>query len=246
MDSTATLDSCFLTLMADDLYNLELLSLVAKITQEIANHTGHNEKSLAEFVIHIHDQSNKSLPAFKAKLKEVGAEFSDSFVENVDRLILSLHPKHKSSNRISASNPNGEASGSGLSEEEKRRRLFPGLAIKNNDPNPSQDPDIFIQDISDMVNAKKPRARPAEEDEPSRKRQRRTPSPRRRSLTPPRGRNDRYGQRSRQPDEKPIIYKIYNGKVSGLKEFGAFVTLEGVAGRAEGAFLAPQMKQHLN
>lgn len=35
-------------------------------------------------------------------------------------------------------------------------------------------------------------------------------------------------------DERPVIFKIYNGKVTGLKEFGAFVTLEGVMGRVEG------------
>ena len=35
-------------------------------------------------------------------------------------------------------------------------------------------------------------------------------------------------------DERPVLYKIYNGRVNGLKEFGAFVQLEGVAGRVEG------------
>jgi hypothetical protein len=78
----------------DDLYNLEFLSLVAKITQEIDNHTGLNDKTLAEFVIELHDQS-KTLADFKAKLKEVGADFPESFVENIDRLVLTLHPKHK-------------------------------------------------------------------------------------------------------------------------------------------------------
>ena len=79
--------------MADsDLYNLEFLSLVAKITQEIDNYTGLSDKTLAEFVISLHDQS-KTLPEFKAKLQEVGATFPDSFVENVDRLILTLHPQ---------------------------------------------------------------------------------------------------------------------------------------------------------
>jgi ATP-dependent RNA helicase DHX8/PRP22 len=35
-------------------------------------------------------------------------------------------------------------------------------------------------------------------------------------------------------DDRPVPYKIYTGRVSGLKEFGAFVTLEGVSGRTEG------------
>lgn len=71
----------------DDLYNLELLSLVSKITQEIDNHAGINDKTLAEFVISLHEQS-KTLPAFKAKVKEAGADFPDSFIENVDRYVI--------------------------------------------------------------------------------------------------------------------------------------------------------------
>ena len=37
-------------------------------------------------------------------------------------------------------------------------------------------------------------------------------------------------------DNKPVLFKIYGGKVTGLKDFGAFVTLEGVSGRVEGTF----------
>ncbi|EXX60552.1 Prp22p [Rhizophagus irregularis DAOM 197198w] len=35
-------------------------------------------------------------------------------------------------------------------------------------------------------------------------------------------------------DEKPVLYKIYNGRVTNLRDFGAFVSLEGVKGRVEG------------
>ena len=35
-------------------------------------------------------------------------------------------------------------------------------------------------------------------------------------------------------DERPVLSKVYNGRVSGLKELGAFVTLEGVTGGVEG------------
>jgi ATP-dependent RNA helicase DHX8/PRP22 len=35
-------------------------------------------------------------------------------------------------------------------------------------------------------------------------------------------------------DERPVIFKIYSGRISSLKDFGAFVQLEGVAGRVEG------------
>lgn len=39
-------------------------------------------------------------------------------------------------------------------------------------------------------------------------------------------------------DDKPVLYKIYNGKVTGMKDFGAFVSLEGLTSRAEGESLA--------
>ena len=67
----------------------------------------------------------------------------------------------------------------------------------------------------------------------------RSPS-RRRSASPPRGRGYGRGGRGRgkaRLDERPVLYKIYDGRVQGLKEFGAFVQLEGITGRMEGTFL---------
>jgi ATP-dependent RNA helicase DHX8/PRP22 len=50
-----------------------------------------------------------------------------------------------------------------------------------------------------------------------------------------RGRDiDRENRVKEELDEKPILYKIYNGKVTNLRDFGAFVSLEGVKGRVEG------------
>ncbi len=224
--------------MADsDLFNFEFLSLVAKITQEIDNHSAVNDKDLAEFVIDLHGQSNKSLDTFKAKLTEVHAAFSDSFVENVDRLILSMHPKYKKANR---SFGKSKMDDSELSEFERKKRLFPGLAMKDKEVPPALPDDVFLKELGDLVSGNKRPGR-TDDDEPSPKRQKRdrSRSPRRRSASP-RGR-DGYGYRNgggRQPlDERPVLYKIYNGKVSGIKEFGAFVTLEGVVGRVEGRYL---------
>ncbi|PBL00720.1 P-loop containing nucleoside triphosphate hydrolase protein [Armillaria gallica] len=220
-----------------DIYNLELLSLVAKITQEITNYTSLNDKTLAEFVIALHEQSNKSLPAFKQKLKEAGAEFPDSFVENVDRLILSMHPKHKQKHKSST---NGDAKGATaegeLTEQEKKKRLFPGLALKDSEAKAPVADDVFLQEIGDLVSGRKVRDRPWEDDRESKRQRRESP----RSPSPPRGRD--YGSRDRRGgyggrgalDDRPVLFKIYNGRVTGLKEFGAFVTLEGVAGRVEG------------
>ncbi|KAJ7667480.1 P-loop containing nucleoside triphosphate hydrolase protein [Mycena polygramma] len=221
-----------------DLYNLEYLSLVAKIIQEIDNHIGLNDKTIAEFVISLHDQSNKSLPAFKAKLKEMGADFPDSLVESIDRLILSMHPKHKK--KHAAKNGKGKATGApegALTEQEKKKRLLPGLAMQDKEPEPALSDDVFLKELGDLVSGKKVRTRPSEDDRsPKRQRRGRSPSPRRRSPSPRRGYGRDQGRNGGRPviDDKPVLFKIYNGKVTGLKEFGAFVTLEGVAGRAEG------------
>ncbi|KAF8167396.1 P-loop containing nucleoside triphosphate hydrolase protein [Crassisporium funariophilum] len=227
--------------MADaDIYNLEYLSLVAKITQEIENHTRLNDKTLAEFIISLHDQSNKSLADFKATLKSMDAGFPDSFVENVDRLILSMHPRYKKrKTKSSKVDGKSKADNGEISEMERRKRMFPGLAVKDKELPPAVADDVFLQELGDLVSGRKTGQRP-NEDEPPTKRQRRdlSRSPRRRSPSPPRGRGngrgDRYGGGRPQLDDKPVLFKIYDGKVSGLKEFGAFVTLDGVAGRVEG------------
>lgn len=66
-----------------DLYKLELLSLVSRISQEILNHTSINDKSLAEFVISLH-QKSKTKDEFKTKLDEVGAGFEPAFVDTLE------------------------------------------------------------------------------------------------------------------------------------------------------------------
>ena len=241
--------------MADaDLYNLEFLSLVAKITQEINNYTGLNDKTLAEFVISLHDQS-KTLPEFKGKLQEVGANFPESFIENVDRLILTLHPKHK---KKPAASGKENASDGVVDEVDKKKRMFPGLALKDREWEPTAPKDAIMKEVDDMMSqlegaAKRARPRTTEEERsPKRLRRSRSrsrsrsppPPPRRRSPSPHQSRgyddrrDDRRGRGSgRQLDERPVLYKIYTGRVNGLKEFGAFVQLEGVAGRVEGEFL---------
>ena len=219
----------------DDLYNLEFLSLVAKITQEIDNHTGINDKTLAEFVISLHEQAKGKLDSFKTKLKEAGAGFPESFVENVDRLILSLHPKYKKKKK-KGSKGKDKALDEELDELDRKRRLFPGLALQNKEPEPVPVDDVFLKELGDLVSGKS-RPAPRDEDGRSPKRQRRDRSwspPRGRSPSPIRGRDGgRRGGRMAL-DDKPVLYKVYDGRVSGLQAFGAFVQLDGVAGRAEG------------
>ena len=88
----------------DELYQLELLSLTGKVATELLNHTGINDRVLAEFILSLHDSAT-SVADFKAKLSEVGADFPDAFVANLDRLILRLRPKHKKAAAKPAAKP---------------------------------------------------------------------------------------------------------------------------------------------
>jgi len=227
-----------------------------------------NEKTLAEFVIALHDQS-KSLADFKSKLNENGAPFPDSVIENMDRLILSMHPKHKKSRKNAANGALGEKAAS--NDNDKKSRLFPSLSLPDQEwqpsplSKPSEEKDAVNKEVDDLMSqlesvSKKARPRASEfmgddDKERSTKRQRRDERspPSRRSRSPPRrGGNDSYrgryddgprgrpsGRREQTMDDRPVLYKIYTGRVSSLKEFGAFVTLEGVKGRVDGKYYLP-------
>ena len=108
----------------DDLENLEFLSLVSKVTSEIQNHLGVSDKTLAEFVIDQHASVN-GVAEFKEQLEAMGAEFPQSLVESIDRLILTLHPKYKNKNNQKS------AGGSKAAEDDvdRKTRVFKGLAI---------------------------------------------------------------------------------------------------------------------
>lgn len=111
----------------EEIEKLKLISLVSRLTNEISNYTGVTDKTLAEFVLEIHSSSS-GLDDFKQKLNEAGAEFPESFIENLDRIICQLHPNSKkaksSSSSISADQNNHN--NKSLKEKEK---VFKGLAL---------------------------------------------------------------------------------------------------------------------
>ncbi|XP_001360333.2 ATP-dependent RNA helicase DHX8 [Drosophila pseudoobscura] len=110
----------------EELQQLEYLSLVSKICTELDNHLGINDKDLAEFIIDL-ENKNQSYDAFRKALLENGAEFPDSLVQNLQRIINLMRP----------SRPRGgseEKIGSGSSKDDKKSQLmkmFPGLALPN-------------------------------------------------------------------------------------------------------------------
>ncbi len=112
----------------DDLASLELLSLVSKVTSELQNHLGIHNKTLAEFVIAQHSQC-QSLPKFQAKMEEMGADFPPSLVESIDRLILTMHPKHKGKANGHSTGTQVHGESHSLDDVEKKTRIFKGLAV---------------------------------------------------------------------------------------------------------------------
>ncbi|PSN56761.1 ATP-dependent RNA helicase DHX8 [Blattella germanica] len=103
----------------DEVEKLEHLSLVSKICTELENHLGLNDKDLAEFIIALADK-NDTLESFKKVLMENGAEFSDSFIANLLRIIQHMKPKK---NKDSSPKPGNE--------RDRLAEKFPGLAIPN-------------------------------------------------------------------------------------------------------------------
>ncbi|KAL1920521.1 uncharacterized protein VTP21DRAFT_898 [Calcarisporiella thermophila] len=109
----------------DDLKQFEHLSLVSKVMSELFNHTGTNDKVLAEFIIHLHGKS-KNLADFKKKLEEMEADFPESFIENLDRIIHTLKPRKDKGKRKT----NG--SDSSFDDVKQKRQKFPGLSFPDN------------------------------------------------------------------------------------------------------------------
>jgi ATP-dependent RNA helicase DHX8/PRP22 len=281
----------------DDLANLEFLSLVSKVTSEIQNHVGVSDKTLAEFVIDQHATS-KGVADFKDQLEAMGAEFPQSLVESIDRLVLTLHPKYKKG----ANGKNADA----VNEDDTNRktRVFKGLAIPdkevdyedadeepaNGAPQADALDDTFamLEGLAGKAPGKpKERSRKrsmspydSDNDTSRSKRHRRkdTSRSRSRSRSPERRQKqhdelvfeDEFGRtrnvpvkrtdktRSRKKyrdedldefrrpptpelDDEPELYKVYDGKVTGVKDFGCFVNLLGVKGKVDGLVHVTQM-----
>ncbi|KAH9822324.1 adenosinetriphosphatase [Melampsora americana] len=256
---------------------LERLSLLNSITKELYNHIGLQDKTLAEYLISIHEES-KDLDEFKSRLNSIGSDFPESLIINMDRLILSLHPKYKKSKSKSDDEPHQIDHSNQDLQKRKDQALFPGLAIPDVDWQPSFIPDskpkskdFNEESVDDLMNELENKRKglqvvmeeeeeEAEEIRGNRKgkgREEDRRETRRRSISPPSSRNhhqDRYdrqdgrdqayGHRGRHQerahhrrnplDPKPILFKIYQGTVTSVKDYGCFVSLEGISERSEG------------
>lgn len=292
----------------DDLQSLELFSLVSRITGELQNHLGVNDKTLAEFVIDQH-LSCGSFTEFKKILEDMGAEFPQSLMESIDRLVLTMHPKYKSKKTETAGESTGDDDMDMLGALEKKARVFKGLAVPDKAPSWEEEERNAVDEGDAKADAmddtfamleglvgkaqedkgrptrdeRKRRSRSPDHDDNDRGRSRhnkyrsrsRSRSVRRsrrdddvdefgRSLGKYSSRDEKYrnghGERRRKRDrydddddfrrpppveldDQPILYKVYEGRVTGVKDFGAFVNLQGVKGKVDGLVHVSAMQE---
>lgn len=289
--------------------DFELLSLVSKVASELQNHLGIDDKILAEFVISQHSQC-QSLPKFQLKMEEMDADFPQSLVESIDRLILTMHPEYKRNRNRNLTRTELHGDGHDLDHVEKQSRIFKGLAVP--DKEQRWDEDVLASEaengpltgtldetfamlegvagkgatsLNSVKNRKRSRS-PEDVDGHRKKRRKDRFRSRSRSCSrekPARHRRDRghkydhdnsthsNGQHAdiadyraargsrekgyryddddfkRPPtpefDDAPKIFKVYKGIVSGIKPFGAFVSLQGVKGKADGLVHVSAMQE---
>ena len=246
--------------MMDDLAAFELLSLVSKITSELQNHLGINERTLAEFIIAQHEKCS-SIADFKQSLDLMGAEFPQSLIESIDRLILTMHPNHKTKQ-------NGHAKQNGSSENiddvDKKTRIFKGLSIPDRERKWDED-DLALEKTQPVVHDtfaqleglagvthQHPRKRRHDGDREHDRVRNRSNYHRlenssgghqgeKRRRSPP----DSNFRRPPTPelDPYPQLFKIYPGVVTGIKDFGAFVNIKGVQGKVDGLVHVSAMQE---
>jgi ATP-dependent RNA helicase DHX8/PRP22 len=115
----------------DELQKLQELSLVSKICTELENHLGFNDKDMAEFIIKLAEKNN-TFESFKSVLIENKAQFNDSFIANLLRIIQHMKPKVNTiSNETEKEN---DFKSVDKNDIQMKKALFPFLALPN-DPN---------------------------------------------------------------------------------------------------------------
>lgn len=228
----------------DEIKRLKHISLVSRLTAEISKQTGLSDKTLAEFVLDIHGAAT-STADFRQKLADAGADFEEGFVNTLDTIIRQQMPG-KDKKDVKEKKEEKEKK-----DGKDSRSVFKGLSIPDTQP--------ARADRQERHDTSKRRRRSiSDEDSPSVQRDRHR---RRRSISndgSPSARRDRNRRRhsfsddgspsarhrrhhnstsppaSRSLDKTPVLGKIYDGTVTSLASFGAFVAVDGVAGRPDG------------
>eukprot|EP00933_Yihiella_yeosuensis_P000422 TRINITY_DN10064_c3_g1_i1.p1 TRINITY_DN10064_c3_g1~~TRINITY_DN10064_c3_g1_i1.p1 ORF type:complete len:1136 (+),score=282.77 TRINITY_DN10064_c3_g1_i1:138-3545(+) len=199
---------------------LRKLSLISKVTIEIQNHWGIEDKTLAEFVIDVGEESS-SVPEFEEKLKENGAAATGPFVERLFELIQKMGSKPAAGGGKA---PSLGASGPVSAKAAK----FPGLAIPDNASRkelktdaPSNELSAAAMKLLDMEKSEEDLARDVKQGKRDRSRSRGK-------------KGDKKEDQKKQIGGPVTLYGIFKGQVSRVMEYGAFISMETSEGRKEG------------
>ncbi|KAI8913654.1 ATP-dependent RNA helicase DHX8 [Gorgonomyces haynaldii] len=160
-----------------ELDQLEYLSLISKITNELFNHYQLDDKVVAEYIVNLHIKS-KDLSDFKRRLDKMEAGFKETFIEQLDRLIQAMLPE---------SYKNRKKKKSEWEKEDKSH--FPGLQLSNTAP-------VSLE---------------------TQKRKR------------------------EKLDREPVLNKVYEATVDGIKDFGCFCILHGLESKTSGMIHISQL-----
>jgi ATP-dependent RNA helicase DHX8/PRP22 len=116
-----------------ELDKLQHLGLISKICAELDNHLGFSDKTLAEYIIHLGSQYKNDHKAFHKSLHDNGAEFPESFTENLLRIIMRM------TGQAAVAKPKQVADMAPTVPRSAAEVQFPGLARPNSNPVPLED-----------------------------------------------------------------------------------------------------------
>lgn len=116
----------------EELKKLEHLSLVSKVCTELENHLNLNDKDLAEFIIDLSDK-NPGFDSFKRSLVDNGAEFSDSLIANLYRVITHMKKTSEPDSQAEQEDKiKDDYKPKNRDDIELKKALYPFLAMPNN------------------------------------------------------------------------------------------------------------------
>ncbi|ORX93717.1 helicase associated domain-containing protein [Clohesyomyces aquaticus] len=243
----------------DDLLDLERLALVSKITSELKTHIGVDDTTVAEFVIAQRLDSN-TFDEFKKKMNETsGGSLPPSLVESIDRFVRIMHPSmkpkmparnHESTTKKTAQNFPGLALPDHTPTQDPFEDVFSTLeALEPSHRNANSRARKRNRSRSRSSSRSRSRSRSLgrmTEHHSRSKRRDRSPHKERQLHQQRRTRHgrsehdtqqereSRHRRPTRTVDNAPILQKVYDGHVTGVKDFGAFVAIQGIQGNLSG------------
>lgn len=184
---------------------LRRISLVARVAGELEAATGVNSRDLAEFVIHLAEGAGGSFAAFEAALEANGGVLDAGLARRIHGVVAA----EAEAGRRAAAEAEAEAEAAAAAAE-----AAPAAPSGPATDEARRFPGLAMPD----------RPLTGEEDLPP------PPPP------PPPEEPRQPLKRKREPaaEARPAEGRVYAGTVCGVKDFGVFVELSGLAGRFEG------------